>query len=129
MSEMRDLIKLVVLVAVIGILGLVLVQAIESSQYSGSLTVDYTARIYFSNVVTLEESYTYHVNKYRYKMLYWDAPLTLKMTLRKINTPCIVLKSIGYGDRDVIAYMKFYNGKIYFSKKRFESKKVGRDVS
>ena len=122
MSEIRDLIKLIALVAVIGILGLVLVQAIESSQYSGSLTVDYTARIYFSNVVALEESYTYHVNEYRYKMLYrvWEAPLTPK----KINTPCIVLKAIGYGDRDVIAYAKFYNGKIYLSKNDSRAKRL-----
>jgi len=119
MSETKDLIKLIVLVTVTGVLGLALVQIVESSQYSGDLTADYTAKISFSKVITLWESYTYHVNEYRYKMLYrvWEAPLTLE----KINTPCIVLKSVGSNE---IPYMKDYHGKVIVFKNDPRAKRL-----
>ena len=112
MSELRDLVKLIALVVFIGFLGLGLFHVVNSIQYQGDLTVSYTANITFSKVLLLQESYVYHVNAYRYRMLYrfWRAPLTFNKT----NFPCIVLKNIG-GDKGSVLFAKDYRGHIYVS--------------
>ncbi len=112
MSELRDLIKLIVLVTLIGVLGIALTQVAKSIRYGGDLTVDYTANLTISKVLILQESYDYHVKAYRYKMLYrvWDAPLTFK----KENFPCIVLRGVGNSARDII-YVKDYYGHVHVS--------------
>lgn len=112
MSELRDLIKLIVLVTLIGVLGVALTQVAKSIRYGGDLTVDYTANLTISKVLLLQESYVYHVKAYRYKMLYrvWNDPLTLK----KENFPCIVLRGVGNSARDII-YVKDYYGRVHVS--------------
>ncbi len=117
-SKHKNLIKLIVLVALIaavltGVLRfhfqVTKSRTVKFPEYLGNLTADYTASIMFSKVLLLQESYSYHVNAYRYKILYrlWNAPVTIK----KEAFPCIVLKLIGDGEN--IIYFNYSH--IYVS--------------
>ena len=119
MSKHKNLIKLIVLVALIaavltGVLRfhfqVTKSRTVKSPEYPGNLTADYTASIMFSKVLLLQESCNYHVNAYRYKILYrlWNAPVTIK----KEDFPCIVPR--GIGDDGNIVYIR-YNSHIYVS--------------
>ena len=109
MSEIRQLITLLIIITVLGVIGLALAQYIPSL-FAGDVVVkDYHATFYLNG--TLVEDYVYEVKEPRkYRMLYrvWDAPVSL----RELNKPYIEVLDVEPPESSV-EYVKDYAGSVW----------------
>ncbi len=107
MSEIRQLIVVIVVTALIGVIGVVIANSITKG--GGDLTADYYAKITISKNLTLEECYVYHVKKTKYRMLYryWKVPLVVSGSLNEPHIKLLDVKTNG------TAYAKDYSGRVF----------------
>lgn len=111
MSELKKLVVVLSVVILIAIITVV-VFILNPTDYFSDLTADYNAHIIVGKNLMLIESYTYHVKKPRFKMLYriWKAPLFTNKSFVVKDIPRIVLMDMR---TDGSPYVKDYNGNVF----------------
>ncbi|MGA8778378.1 DUF2207 domain-containing protein, partial [Methanoregula sp.] len=111
MSEIKQVVVLVIATLLIGVIGLAAVLTIPPLLQGDLVASSYGAVLYPNG--TLHEQYTYTVdNSGEYRMLYrsWEAPLTFTA----VNQSSIQLVTID-APAGTIGYAKDYSGNVYLS--------------